>query len=197
MIPADSMDIAAPAKINLYLEVLGSRPDGYHELDSVLLPLDLADRLVIETAPSRGIAVECPARSDLDGEANLVHRALTAFADTLGAGAPGFHVVLEKRVPVAAGLGGGSSDAAAALKAASTLTGSPLGWEAMLELASDIGADLPFFMGSGPAWIRGKGEILESPCAICRICRSSSWCLKCRCPRQGCSTCTTSFIQRR
>jgi len=159
--PGSPIERFAPAKINLYLSVLGRRADGYHDLDTVFVPLDLGDRIGLELAAPDVLEVRCPARPELDGEANLVHRALARYRVLAGAGAPGFRVRVEKEIPVAAGLGGGSSDAAAALLAAQEACGSPLDRAALHALAAELGADVPFFLGAGPAWGRGKGEVLE------------------------------------
>ena len=152
----------APAKINLFLRVLGQRDDGYHDLDSVFVPLDLCDTVQIALASSNQLEVRCEGAPDLDGEHNLIYRALSSLREALGGAAPGFRVRVKKRIPVAAGLGGGSSDAAAALLGAQALLGAPLPRERLFALGAEVGADVPFFLaGPGPAWVRGKGERVE------------------------------------
>jgi len=152
----------ARAKINLSLSVLGRRDDGYHDLESVFVPLDLADRLELEAAPPGVLDVHCRGATGLDGARNLAHRALAWLREASGPGAPGFRLRIDKRIPVAAGLGGGSSDAAAALLAAQTLLAAPLPAPALLALGAELGADLPFFLAGGrPAWVRGTGERIE------------------------------------
>jgi len=135
----------APAKLNLFLEVLGRRPDGYHEIDSVFAEIDLADTVTVEKADRISLAVEGEAPA---GPANLAWRA----AEVLGVGA---HIRLVKRIPAGAGLGGGSSDAAAVLQALDALYG--LGAD-LPRLAAGLGADVPFFLVGGTARCRGAGE---------------------------------------
>jgi 4-diphosphocytidyl-2-C-methyl-D-erythritol kinase len=157
----------APAKLNLTLAVLGMRPDGYHDLHSVMVPLDLADRLSVSILP--------PGGSDslhVDGfdpgpvADNLVLRAFAAarrHARTAWGRAeppPALAARLEKRIPVAAGLAGGSSDAAAAVDAALEAWGVELDPEARHRLAMELGSDVPFFLAGGPALVEGRGERL-------------------------------------
>lgn len=153
------IELEAPAKINLYLRVLGRRPDGYHEIDSLMAPISLADTLSIELRPG-GIAVDCPGRPELCGTANLAHRAAELYF-TAGRAEPGCSIVIHKRIPVAAGLGGGSSDAAAVLLGLERLCGEGLGMAALDQLAGRIGADVPFFLRSAACRVRGIGERLD------------------------------------
>ncbi len=145
----------APAKINLVLRVGPRRSDGYHEVASLMARVDLADTLTVARAART--VVECPG---LEGGDTLVTRALTAFLEAVGPGrAPGgFHAVVAKRIPAGAGLGGGSSDAAAALRAANRLCGDPLGAAELSAIAATIGSDVPFFLGPAVAIARGRGE---------------------------------------
>lgn len=157
----------APAKLNLALAVLGIRPDGFHELHSVMVPTGVADRLSLAVLPPGG-------RDTLhvDGfdagpvEDNLVLRALRAArqaARDAGFGPeapPPLAARLDKRIPVAAGLGGGSSDAAAAVDAALEAWGVELDGGARLAVAASIGSDVPFFLVGGPALVEGRGERL-------------------------------------
>jgi len=141
----------APAKINLALVVGPRRQDGKHEVVTVYERIDLADTLRLE--PADVLSVEgFPAET-------LVTRALRALADRTGV-APGWRVTLEKRIPVAAGLGGGSSDAAAALRLANASLASPLAAEPLRELAAGLGADVPFFLTPGPQLGQGDGTKL-------------------------------------
>ena len=151
----DGVLARAPAKINLLLRVGGRRPDGYHEVVSLLTRVDVADTLTL--APAARTVVDCPA---LEGGDTLVTRALQAFTAAVESGvAPdGFHAVVAKRIPAGAGLGGGSSDAAAALRAANRLCGDPLSAPQLTELAATIGSDVPFFLGPPSAIVRGRGE---------------------------------------
>jgi 4-diphosphocytidyl-2-C-methyl-D-erythritol kinase len=157
----------APAKVNLTLAVLGTRPDGFHDLHSVFVPLDLADRLSVAVLP--------PGSEDtlhVDGfdpgpaADNLVLRALRAAREAARPAwgrpdpPPALAVRLEKRIPVAAGLGGGSSDAAAALDAALDAWGVDLDAGTRHQVAAALGSDVPFFAIGGPALVEGRGERL-------------------------------------
>ncbi|MBD0330809.1 MAG: hypothetical protein ICV64_11995 [Thermoleophilia bacterium] len=142
----------APAKLNLALVVGPQRADGKHEVTTVLQRIDLFDRVRVERAPL--LRVE-----GFVGD-TLVHRALTSLADAAGV-APGWRVVLDKRVPVAAGLGGGSSDAATALRLANALLERPLAAGPLHEVAARVGADVPFFLYAGPQLGEGDGTRLS------------------------------------
>ena len=157
----------APAKVNLTLAVLGTRPDGYHDLHSVMVPLDLADRLSVSV-----LATGAVDSLHVDGfdpgpiADNLVLRAVAAarrHAHQVSGRAeppPALAARLEKRIPVAAGLAGGSSDAAAAADAALEAWGIELDAEIRHRLALELGSDVPFFLAGGPALAEGRGERL-------------------------------------
>jgi len=148
--------VAAPAKINVILEVLGRRADGYHDLWSVLLLVDLCDTVTV--APrSRGIHLTVRPPLVPAGPGNLAFRAAEAFIKASGR-PPGVTITLRKRIPIGAGLGGGSSDAAAVLAALNAMTGLPLGREELLRLAAGLGSDVPFFFSGGTALLTGRGE---------------------------------------
>jgi len=148
-----------PAKVNLYLRVVGRRPDGYHEVVTVMQPLTLADALSV-TLTGAGISLTCDRPELPQGEENLVWRAARLFQEETGL-APGVRLSLLKRIPVAAGLGGGSSDAAGALLALNELAGQPLSRDRLYGLASRLGSDVPFFLARGPAVGRGTGTQLS------------------------------------
>jgi 4-diphosphocytidyl-2-C-methyl-D-erythritol kinase len=153
------LTIAAPAKINLYLKVLGRRPDGYHELESVMQKLVLADQLTLHRL-AEGIALDCSDPALPIGEENLVWRAARLFLDYTGV-TGGVRIRLDKLIPVAAGLGGGSSDAAAVLLAMNRLFGAGLSEDQLADLGLRLGADVPFFVRAAPAALaRGIGERL-------------------------------------
>lgn len=157
----DRVHLLAPAKLNLRLKVIGRRPDGYHELVSVMVPVGLFDELDIRLRSVSGIELVCKGGIALAaGEHNLVHRAAEAFLDAAGLNA-GLAIELTKRIPVAAGLGGGSSDAAAVLLGLSRLFDSPLSRRRLLILARSLGADVPFFLEQKPCIARGIGDIIE------------------------------------
>lgn len=151
-----SLIVLAPAKLNLHLEVLGKRPDGYHEIESLLVTISLADRVRFRHR-DEGTLVVCDDASVGPTEHNLVQRALDLVRQESGRDEP-LEVTLDKRIPAGAGLGGGSSDAA------STILGLNqwwrLGWdrERMADLGARLGSDVPFFFFAPAAITRGRGE---------------------------------------
>ncbi len=151
--------VFAPAKLNLSLQVLGRRPDGYHELASLMVPISVGDRLQIQETES-GLQIEC-SRPEIptDGD-SLLARTFDYVAERLGY-QRGLRILLNKDLPVGAGLGGGSSDAVALIHAVAELTGRRLSPTCYPEVAHQLGADLPFFLVEGPAWVTGIGEQLE------------------------------------
>jgi len=154
------MQVRCPAKVNLYLRVVGRRPDGYHEVVTVMQALTLADALTV-TLAGEGISLRCD-RPDLpQGEQNLVWQAARLFQEETGL-TLGVRLRLSKRIPVAAGLGGGSSDAAGTLLALNELAGKPLPPGHLHRLASRLGADVPFFLAREPAVGRGTGTLLSA-----------------------------------
>lgn len=185
--------IAPPAKLNLFLELLARRDDGYHEIDTVMVPIDWCDQLTVtridrpaDDAPAVDLSVRwLPSREviaktlgldsrpgaspllDLpEDETNLVHRALARFRQTFDVPS-GFHCALGKRIPAGAGMGGASSDAAAALRCAANLCGIDPNSSDLYQLAAEIGSDVPFFLGlpgsdsAGAGRALGRGEILQ------------------------------------
>jgi 4-diphosphocytidyl-2-C-methyl-D-erythritol kinase len=154
------MQVWCPAKVNLYLRVVGRRPDGYHEVVTVMQPLTLADELTV-TLAGEGISLSCDHPELPQGEDNLVWRAARQFQEETGL-TPGVSLTLAKRIPVAAGLGGGSSDAAGTLLALNELVGQPLPQGQLQRLASQLGADVPFFLAREPAVGRGTGTQLSA-----------------------------------
>ena len=153
-----SLSLRASAKVNLSLEVLEKRPDGYHEIATVMLAVELHDRLTLEAAPALSLRTDDPELPT--DESNLILRAARLLRDASKVEA-GARIELRKRIPVAAGLGGGSSDAAATLWGLNRLW--KLGWPRarLMELAVHIGMDVPFFLGTGPALATGRGEQLK------------------------------------
>ncbi len=177
-----------PAKLNLFLELLGKRDDGFHEIDTVMVPIDLCDELKVwrkddssidlevgwlpsaEILATRlGVQVGTPTADGLlsvpNGPSNLVYQALEQFSERFDV-AGGFGCQLHKRIPAGAGMGGASSNAASALLAAAALCGVPKDSRALVEIASSIGSDVPFFLGDSgrsiqAARARGRGEIIE------------------------------------
>jgi 4-diphosphocytidyl-2-C-methyl-D-erythritol kinase len=150
---------AAPAKINLYLHITGRRADGFHDLETLMVPISLGDTLDLELIPT-GIEFTCSDPALSDAQDNLATRAARLFLDEFKL-ATGVRIHLEKAVPVGAGLGGGSSDAAAVLLALRQLTGARADDAKLAELAARLGSDIPFFIYGRPAVCRGRGEIIE------------------------------------
>jgi 4-diphosphocytidyl-2-C-methyl-D-erythritol kinase len=144
----------AHAKVNLSLEITNWRPDGYHELVSVMQTVTLADSLSFEPADDLSLSSSDPELAD---DSNLALRAARALQEQTGTRA-GVHIHLDKRIPVAAGLGGGSSDAAASIIALQRLWKLSLDCEQMVNLAAGVGSDVPFFLYSGTALVGGRGE---------------------------------------
>jgi 4-diphosphocytidyl-2-C-methyl-D-erythritol kinase len=155
----DAISIFAPAKLNLFLAITGRRADGFHDLISVAVKLDFGDTVRAEPAPS-GFTLACDDPALSVDETNLVLKAARAFADA-AAWRGGAKFFLEKKIPVGAGLGGGSSDAVAALHALNEIAGGPLDRTALLQIAAKIGSDCPLFFYDGPVVMRGRGERVE------------------------------------
>ncbi len=153
------MKQVAPAKINLYLHILGRRPDGFHELETLMAPISLADVLDLELTPS-GLEFTCSEPALADAQDNLATRAARLFLEEFGM-KQGVKIHLQKNIPVGAGLGGGSSDAAAVLLALREMTGLICDDARLAELAGRLGSDVPFFIYGRPAVCRGRGEIIE------------------------------------
>lgn len=158
------MRAIAPAKVNLGLRVVGRRPDGYHELDSVFAPLDLGDALELRVEPAAALEIAVRVTGRADGvpadASNLAARAARAFAQASGLRAR-IAIRIDKRIPHGAGLGGGSSDAAAVLRALRDRDPGAVGPEALARIALGLGADVPFFVDPRPCRVTGIGERLE------------------------------------
>jgi 4-diphosphocytidyl-2-C-methyl-D-erythritol kinase len=155
------LEEAAPAKVNLFLHVTGRRADGYHLLDSLAVFGPAADLLTAAPAPDLTLTLDGPFGGALAAEPdNLVLRAARALADLAGV-RPGATLVLHKRLPVASGIGGGSADAAAALRLLNRLWGTGLDQAALHALAAPLGADVPVCVASAPARMQGVGELVS------------------------------------
>jgi 4-diphosphocytidyl-2-C-methyl-D-erythritol kinase len=154
--------LSAPAKVNLGLRILGCREDGYHLLESLFVPIDLADRVEIALSdiPSVELRIEGNAPDVPTDGSNLAVRAAVAFLEEARLRA-GLRLVLEKRIPAAAGLGGGSSDAAAVLRGLARIHPGVISPQGLRELALGLGADIPFFLDPRPALVTGVGEEIE------------------------------------
>jgi 4-diphosphocytidyl-2-C-methyl-D-erythritol kinase len=162
--PARGARLLAPAKLNLGLRIVGRRPDGLHELESVFAPLDLTDELALAVEPGRRAEVLLRVSGSAGGvpsdARNLAFRAAQSFLDAAGLEAR-VRIALRKRVPAAAGLGGGSSDAGAVLRALAARFPEAVAGERLVELALRLGADVPFFLDPRPALVTGVGERRE------------------------------------
>jgi 4-diphosphocytidyl-2-C-methyl-D-erythritol kinase len=154
------MQLWAPAKINLSFRIKGRRADGFHEIETLMVPISLADRITIERPGSEGeICFSCDDPSLPAGDDNLVVRAAKLFRRQTNFPG-GITISLEKKIPHGAGLGGGSSDAASTLLALNELFGGGLGQEELLNLAAELGSDVPFFIVRSAAVCRSRGEIV-------------------------------------
>ncbi|MEX2112036.1 MAG: 4-(cytidine 5'-diphospho)-2-C-methyl-D-erythritol kinase [Pirellulales bacterium] len=173
--------VRAPAKLNLFFEVLAKRSDGFHEVETLMAPISLCDTLVATPGPAGSLTVACRWAAPGDGaqlasacgplpdeKDNLAFRAVALLRARAGC-QQGLHIELLKRIPSTAGLGGGSSDAAAALVAANEVWN--LGWSraALAELAAELGSDVPFFLYPGAAICRGRGERVEPVAGLGRL----------------------------
>lgn len=152
-----SLRLFAPAKINLFLAITGRRPDGFHELLSVGVPVCFGDELVIQERADSAYSLDCDDPSVPIDDTNLVLRAARLFAETVGENR-GAHFQLKKRVPIGAGLGGGSSDGTAALLGLNQQRASPLDDKTLARLAAKLGSDCALFLHQVPCLMRGRGE---------------------------------------
>ncbi len=154
------MQAFAPAKINLSFAIKGRRDDGFHEIETLMAPISLADRVTIERSKTNGIQFSCDDSSLPGGDDNLVVRAARLFRERTRI-EEGIEIALEKKIPHGAGLGGGSSDAATTLRGLNELFETRLTQKELIELAAQIGSDVPFFILGAAAVCRGRGEIVE------------------------------------
>ena len=153
--------VSAPAKINLHLEVLGLRPDGFHELAMLMQTLDLADQLSLRPTADGSIRLTSN-RSDLPSDgSNLIVKAAELLRARVGLPELGVAIELDKRIPIGAGLAGGSSDGAAALVGLNALWGCGFSREQLRAMAAELGSDMPFCIDGGTQLCFGRGEVLE------------------------------------
>jgi 4-diphosphocytidyl-2-C-methyl-D-erythritol kinase len=160
----------APAKVNLTLRILGRRPDGYHDLESLVAFAPFGDRLALRVGPQLALTVSGPTASGAGPLAdNLVLRAANMLAAQIGGGLKLGHFTLTKQLPAGAGLGGGSSDAAAALRLIAQANGLELDEERLREAARATGADVPVCLDPQPRLMRGTGDILSAPLVLPKL----------------------------
>jgi 4-diphosphocytidyl-2-C-methyl-D-erythritol kinase len=154
-----TLEKASPCKVNLLLNILGKREDGFHELETVMQPVAVFDRLTFART-GQGIELTCNHPGLPTDAGNLVHRAAARFLET--AGIPdGVRIHLEKTIPLAAGLGGGSGNAAVTLLGLNELFGGPLNLGQLGQIAAALGSDIPFFLQDQPALATGRGERIQ------------------------------------
>lgn len=150
----------AYAKINLVLNIGDLRPDGYHDIQTIMQSLELHDDVTVEQTGGTGITVTASVDTIPTDESNLAAKAVKAFAAKTGVPADGLSIHIEKRIPVAAGLGGGSSDAAATLRALNVLYETNLSMDELAEIGIEVGSDVPFCVHGGCAYVEGKGDMV-------------------------------------
>lgn len=153
------LSLLSPCKVNWVLNILGKRSDGFHELESLMVPVPLCDQLDFDT-DSQDFVLSCSHPGLPVDATNLVHKAATAFFAAAGM-KPRGKIHLKKQIPMAAGLGGGSGNAAVALQGLNQIFGNPLPISRLYELAGQLGSDVPFFLEPGPALALGRGERVE------------------------------------
>lgn len=150
----------AYAKINLVLNIGDLRPDGYHDIQTIMQSLELHDDVTVEQTGGTGITVTASVDTIPTDESNLAAKAVKAFAAKTGVSADGLSIHIEKRIPVAAGLGGGSSDAAATLRALNQIYETNLSLDELAEIGMEVGSDVPFCIHGGCAYVEGKGDMV-------------------------------------
>lgn len=150
----------AYAKINLVLNIGDLRPDGYHDIQTIMQSLELHDDVTVEQTGGTGTTVTASVDTIPTDESNLAAKAVKAFAAKTGVPADGLSIHIEKRIPVAAGLGGGSSDAAATLRALNVLYETNLSVDELAEIGIEVGSDVPFCVHGGCAYVEGKGDMV-------------------------------------
>ncbi len=151
----------APAKINLGLEILGKRSDGYHEVDMIMQSIDLFDEIDMEISKDKSVNILCDKEIDCKPEHNIVYKAANMFFEYTGIKNPGIRVSIKKNIPLSAGLAGGSSDGAAALMALNFIFKTDLNNSELLNLGAKAGADVPFCILGGTAHAKGSGAVLK------------------------------------
>lgn len=157
----EAVHVTAPAKINLYLEVLGKRPDGYHAIETVMLAVELVDELTLNADPSGHVSLTCDQPELSTGRDNLVMKAAMLLKQRAGC-QRGASIRLTKRIPWAAGLGGGSSDAASALAGLNELWDLDLTAVQLALIGAELGSDIPFFFHAPAALCTGRGEVVKA-----------------------------------
>jgi len=157
-----SVTVGAHAKLNVFLRVLGRRPDGYHDIESLVLPLELADTVTVTEAAAFSVGVVGPSAAVVPtGADNLALRAATALSRAVDPTPAGASILVDKHIPVAAGMGGGSADAAATLRALDRLWARGLDPSQLAEVGAGVGSDVPALLREGAVFISGRGDRVE------------------------------------
>jgi 4-diphosphocytidyl-2-C-methyl-D-erythritol kinase len=154
------MKLRAPAKVNLQLRILGRRADGFHDIETIVVPVSLSDEITVETFEGDAVTISCDDSGVPVDRKNLAAAAAHEFQEETGL-LFAARIDIRKSVPIGAGLGGGSSDAAAVLLALDELLGTQLGVGGLERVAARLGSDVPFFVRRRPAICRGRGELIE------------------------------------
>ncbi|SCH26727.1 4-diphosphocytidyl-2-C-methyl-D-erythritol kinase [uncultured Clostridium sp.] len=154
------MEVQANAKLNLTLDVLGKRPDGYHDMRMVMQSITLSDTLTVKENGGRGLRVGTNLHFLPNNEKNLAAQAALRFWEARGTGVKGLDITIEKRIPVCAGMAGGSSDAAAVLRALNQMEGEPFSILELARIGERVGSDVPYCVLGGTALAEGRGEVL-------------------------------------
>jgi 4-diphosphocytidyl-2-C-methyl-D-erythritol kinase len=163
--PVAQITLASPAKINVYLRIVGKRPDGFHEIESIMLPLEFGDRITLQLRKT-SIAMDCDNPDLPTNDSNLALRAANLFAATCPMDR-GVKIHLHKRIPLASGLGGGSSNAATVLRGLNQLWQANASTEQLDTMAASLGSDVNLFLRNQPAICRGRGEqVTPLPCRL-------------------------------
>ncbi|MBN1546109.1 MAG: 4-(cytidine 5'-diphospho)-2-C-methyl-D-erythritol kinase [Syntrophaceae bacterium] len=153
------IEVLSPAKVNLYLKVIRKRPDGYHDIATLMQKIDLQDRMIFSRR-EEGVVICCPGFPQLENEENIVFRAAKALFFAMACRG-GVEIVIHKTIPMGAGLGGGSSNAATALMTLNDMMGFNLSRGNLMKIGARLGADVPFFIYADRAWAYGIGDILK------------------------------------
>lgn len=154
------MEVFAPAKVNLSLDILCRRPDGYHELQMIMHSVSLQDKITLTQTDGKGVRVSTNLRFLPNDERNLAARAAMRYVQAVGGSTEGLHIQIEKAIPVCAGLAGGSSDAAAVLRAMNGANRLPVSMTELAEIGAAVGSDVPYCVLGGTALAEGRGERL-------------------------------------
>ncbi|MBQ2926832.1 MAG: 4-(cytidine 5'-diphospho)-2-C-methyl-D-erythritol kinase, partial [Ruminiclostridium sp.] len=156
----ERLTLQAPAKINLTLDILGTRPDGYHEMYMVMQSVSLCDEITLDLDSPGGIRAESGLGYLPSDKGNLAVSAALAFREATGQTWEDLHIGIRKNIPVCAGTAGGSSDAAAVLKGLNALTGAGLSPQELAQVGEKVGSDVPYCVLGGTALAEGRGEVL-------------------------------------